>query len=175
MDLFCIGLKLADNGERAFSIIPFSIVTYTCTLLLFVMFWKSHQLYIISVPILQLVSVVLETSLSDLSGVSTSCTVTYLSLHFEQYLSCWKRPRKGGSWIGSSLWIHRNPTSGLVNLVLSRQTGLSVYEHPFIDKLTVIADPAVPSARLLCLAMKLYPRTLSTCSANILLRRVFLE
>ena len=175
---FFVGLKLADNGEGAFSIMPFSIVTYTCTLILFKMFWKSHQLYIISVPILQLVSVVHETCLSDLSGVSTSCTVTYLSLHFQQCLSCWKRQREGGSaWIASSLWIHRNPTSGLANLVLSRQTGLSVCEHPFIDKLMVIADLSVPSTWLLGLGMKLYPRTLSTCSTNILfdLRRVFLE
>ena len=173
-----LGWNLLTMVNRAFSIMPFSVFTYTCTLILFKIFWKSLQLYIISVRILQLVSLVHETCLSDLSGVSTGCTVTYLSLHFEQCLSCWKRRRERGSaWITSSLWIHLNPTSGLANLVLSRQTGLSVCEHPFTDKLTVIAEPTVPSAWLLGLGMKLYPRTLSAWSANILfdLRRVFLE
>ena len=72
-----LGWNLLTMVNRAFSIMPFSIFTYTCTLILFKIFWKSLQLYIISVRILQLVSVVHETCLSDLSGVSTGCTVTY--------------------------------------------------------------------------------------------------
>ena len=83
-----LGWNLLTMVNRAFSIMPFSIFTYTCTLILFKIFWKSLQLYIISVRILQLVSVVHETWLSDLSGVSTSCTVTYLSLHFEKINVC---------------------------------------------------------------------------------------
>ena len=39
-------------------------------------------------------------------------------------------------------------TSGLVNLVSSRQTGFIKCEHPFIDKPMVIKKPAVASARL---------------------------
>ena len=63
-----LGWNLLAMVNRAFSIMPFSIFTYTCTLILFKIFWKSLQLYIISVRILQLVSVVHETCLSDLSG-----------------------------------------------------------------------------------------------------------
>ena len=39
-------------------------------------------------------------------------------------------------------------TSGLVNLVSSRQTGFIECEHLFIDKPMVIKEPAVASARL---------------------------
>ena len=39
-------------------------------------------------------------------------------------------------------------TSGLLNLVFSRQTGLFQCEHPLIDKPMVIAEPTVSSARL---------------------------
>ena len=48
-------------------------------------------------------------------------------------------------------------TSGIVNLVFSRQTGFFKPEHPFIDKPMVITEPAVPSARLLGLGSRLYP------------------
>ena len=39
-------------------------------------------------------------------------------------------------------------TSGLLNLVFSRQTGLFQCEHPLIDKPMVIAEHPVSSARL---------------------------
>ena len=39
--------------------------------------------------------------------------------------------------------------SGLVNLVFSRQTGFFECKHSWINKPTVIAEPTVPSARLL--------------------------
>ena len=48
-------------------------------------------------------------------------------------------------------------TSGLVNLVFSRQTGFFKPEHPFIDKPIVITEPAVQSAWLLGLGSRLYP------------------
>ena len=48
-------------------------------------------------------------------------------------------------------------TSGLVNLVFSRQTGFFECEHPFIDKPMVITEPAVPITRLFGLGSKLYP------------------
>ena len=48
-------------------------------------------------------------------------------------------------------------TSGLVNLVFSRQTGFFESEHPFIDKPMVVSEPAVASAWLLGLGSKLYP------------------
>ena len=49
-------------------------------------------------------------------------------------------------------------TSGLVNLVLSRQTVFffSEYEHPFIDWSMVITEPNVTSTRPLGLGSKLY-------------------
>ena len=45
-------------------------------------------------------------------------------------------------------------TSGLVNLVLSRQTGFIECEHPLIDKPKVITEPAVARARMLGLGLK---------------------
>ena len=48
-------------------------------------------------------------------------------------------------------------TSGLVNLVFSRQTGFFKPEHPFIDKPIIITEPAVQSAWLLGLGSRLYP------------------
>ena len=48
-------------------------------------------------------------------------------------------------------------TSGLVNLVFSRQTGFFKPEHPFIDKPMIITEPAVPSAQLLGLGSRQYP------------------
>ena len=48
-------------------------------------------------------------------------------------------------------------TSGLVNLLLSRQTGIFECKHPFIDKSMVITEPTVASAWLLGLGSKLYP------------------
>ena len=48
-------------------------------------------------------------------------------------------------------------TSGLVNLVFSRQTGFFKPEHPFIDKPIVITEPAVQSAWLLGMGSRLYP------------------
>ena len=64
-------------------------------------------------------------------------------------------------------------TSVLVNLVFSRQICLFECEHPFIDKLMVITEPAVASARLLGLgSTELYPNNLpasSACSTKILL------
>lgn len=48
------------------------------------------------------------------------------------------------------------------NLVFSRQTiSFFNYEHPFIDKTMVINEPAEPSARVLVLGSKLYPRMLN--------------
>ena len=46
-------------------------------------------------------------------------------------------------------------TSGLVNLLLSRQTGIFECKHPFIDKPMVITEPTVASAWLLGLGLKL--------------------
>ena len=51
-------------------------------------------------------------------------------------------------------------TSGLANLVFSRQTVFFECEHPFIDKLMVTTERAVPSARLLGLGFKLYSRNM---------------
>ena len=51
-------------------------------------------------------------------------------------------------------------TSGLVNLVFSRQTGFIECEYPLIDKPKVITDPAVPRARMLGLGSKRYLSTL---------------
>ena len=48
-------------------------------------------------------------------------------------------------------------TSGVVNLVFSRQTGFFKPVHPFIDKPMVITEPVVPSARLLGLGSRLCP------------------
>ena len=48
-------------------------------------------------------------------------------------------------------------TSGLVNLVFSRQTVFFDYVHVLIDKPMVITEPAVASTRLLDLGSKLYP------------------
>ena len=48
-------------------------------------------------------------------------------------------------------------TSGQANLVLACQTGFFECEHPFIDKLMVIIEPAVAGTRLLDLGSKLYP------------------
>ena len=48
-------------------------------------------------------------------------------------------------------------TSGLVNHVFSRQTGLFEHEHLFINKLTVIIEPAIASTWLLGLGSELYP------------------
>ena len=53
------------------------------------------------------------------------------------------------------------PTSGLDNLVFSRQTGFILEcEHPLIDKPMVIAEPAVPSTRLLGLGSRPYPNNM---------------
>ena len=46
-------------------------------------------------------------------------------------------------------------TSGLVNLLLSHQTGIFECKHPFIDKPMVITEPTVASAWLLGLGLKL--------------------
>ena len=48
-------------------------------------------------------------------------------------------------------------TSGLVNLVFSRQTVFFKPEHPFIDKPMVITEPVVQSEWLLGLGSRLYP------------------
>ena len=49
-------------------------------------------------------------------------------------------------------------TSGLVNLVFSRQTVFFFeYKHPFIDKPMVTNEPPVASVRLLGLGSKLHP------------------
>ena len=49
-------------------------------------------------------------------------------------------------------------TSGLVNLVVSRQTVFFFeYKHPFIDKPMVTNEPPVASVWLLGLGSKLYP------------------
>ena len=48
-------------------------------------------------------------------------------------------------------------TSGLVNLVLSRRTGLFECAHPFIDQPMVITKPTVASAWSLGLGSKIYP------------------
>ena len=54
-------------------------------------------------------------------------------------------------------------TSGLVNLVFSRQTGFFECEHPFIDKPVVITEPAEASAQLL--GVRVQNCILTTCSA----------
>ena len=51
-------------------------------------------------------------------------------------------------------------TSGLVNLVFSRQTGFIECEHPLIDKPKVTTEPAVARARMLGLGSKRYLSTL---------------
>ena len=68
------------------------------------------------------------------------------------FLFSWVRRRKV-----DSASISAAQTSGVVNLVLSRQTGYFESEHPSIDKPMIIAEPAVPGARLLGLGSKLYP------------------
>ena len=47
--------------------------------------------------------------------------------------------------------------SGLVNLVLSCQTGIFQGKHPFIDKPMVITEPTVASAWLLGSGLNLHP------------------
>ena len=60
-------------------------------------------------------------------------------------------------------------TPGLVNLILSCQTGIFECKHPFIDKPMVITEPTVASAWLLGLGLKLCPcSTCHICSTNIL-------
>ena len=75
-------------------------------------------------------------------------------------LSSWVRRGKGGSaWItsGKSLRAPHSKLSGLVNLVLSCQTGqFFKCEHPFINKMMIITEPAVASTWLLGLGWKLY-------------------
>lgn len=68
-------------------------------------------------------------------------------------------------------------TSGLVNLVLSRQTVFFECEHPFIDKPMVITEPAVTSSQLLGLGLKLFLAICLACSTKTLVDscRVFLE
>ena len=56
-------------------------------------------------------------------------------------------------------------TSGLVNLVLPRQTGFFECEQRFIDKPMVINDHAVASTRWLGLGSKLYPSSMP-CMLN---------
>ena len=51
-------------------------------------------------------------------------------------------------------------TSGLVNLVFSRQTVFFDYVQLFIDKPMVITEPAVASTWLLRLGSKLYPSSM---------------
>jgi len=66
----------------------------------------------------------------------------------------------------TQVWDRRSPNSGLVNLVLSRQTVFFFEcEHPFIDKPMVITEPAVPSTQLLGLGSKLYPSNM-LCMLN---------
>ena len=59
------------------------------------------------------------------------------------FLFSWVRMQKG-----DSSWIAAAQTSGLVNLVLSRQTGYLECEYPSIDKPMIIVEPAVPGSRL---------------------------
>ena len=56
--------------------------------------------------------------------------------------------------------VTKAQTSGLVNLVLSRQTGFIECEHPLIDKPNVITEPAVARTRMLGLGLKRYLSTL---------------
>ena len=64
------------------------------------------------------------------------------------------RRRKGTSvWILSSFRRRRRPNIGLVNLVFQCYE----CEHRFVNKPMVIAEPTVPSARLLGLGSRLYP------------------
>ena len=56
-------------------------------------------------------------------------------------------------------------SSGLVNLVFSRQTVIFFRMHRFIDKPIVITEPAVASIRLLGLGSKLYPSNMR-CMLN---------
>ena len=69
-------------------------------------------------------------------------------------------------------------TSGLVNLVLTRQTVFFEGEHPVIGKPLVIStQPAVASARVLGLGWSYILATCRACSRKILIDscRVFLE
>ena len=64
------------------------------------------------------------------------------------------RRRKGTSvWILSSFRRRRRPNIGLVNLVFQCYE----CEHRFVNKPMVIAEPTVPSVRLLGLGSRLYP------------------
>ena len=70
----------------------------------------------------------------------------------------------GSSWITSNLWSSRSPifwTSQSCSL--SSNWFFRKCQHPFIDKLMVICEPAVGSTRLLGLGLKLY--SVATCRA----------
>ena len=97
----------------------------------------------------------------------------YLSFSFSEnntlfvYLFFYKPSVLFSSWVKESLPESRltfeateAQTSGLVNLVLSRQTGFIECEHPLIDKPKVITEPAVARARMLGLGLKRYLSTL---------------
>ena len=58
-------------------------------------------------------------------------------------------------------------TSGILNLVFSHQTGNIKSEHPFIYKLMVVTEPAVPSTWLLGLGSNCILATSSACSTKI--------
>ena len=70
---------------------------------------------------------------------------------------CHPASRASFCLLEKSRQVMASQTSGLVNLVFSRQTGFFKPEHPFIDKPMVITEPAVPSARALGLGSRLYP------------------
>ena len=74
------------------------------------------------------------------------------------YTSAMCHPASRASFclLEKSRQVMADQTSGLVNLVFSRQTGFFDCEHRFNDKPMVITEPAAPSARPLGLDLKLY-------------------
>ena len=60
----------------------------------------------------------------------------------------WKEEKKVLRESRQAFEVAAAQTSGLLNLVFCRQTGLFQCDHPLIDKPMVIAEPAVSSARL---------------------------
>ena len=55
---------------------------------------------------------------------------------------------------------HRSPHFWTRQSYFSRQTGLLECEHPLTDKPMVIAEPTVPSARLVGLGLRPYPNNM---------------
>ena len=86
------------------------------------------------------------------------------------------------AWVGEkdalpesrqTLEVATAQTSGLVNLVLSRQNGFFECEHPFIDKPIVITERAILSllsAQKLGLGSKLYPSNMQRMLSKDLTR-----